>query len=195
MMMGTHLVISNNIIESLDNEYKKYINENNFKYGNIKPDIFSKYKLKKHYFDESYNMIEEKIQSLSSMTPDQLERTFTSVSFNQELGVICHFLCDFFCIAHSERWEFKHSFKQHVSYEMDLNRRSKEFRFNLDKHKIEDDFNKFFSDLYREYKATDKSQRTDLVFSSYVSKSVIKYIMDNIFKKNNTPNFTLSPAY
>ncbi len=30
------------------------------------------------------------------------------------------FLCDFFCVAHSERWEFKHSLNKHVTYEREL---------------------------------------------------------------------------
>ena len=190
--MGTHLIISQNIIDSLDPKSRELISEKNFKYGNIKPDILSKYKLKKHYLDESYDMIENKINSMCSIDPETLAKTYNNMSFNQELGVICHFLCDFFCLAHSERWEFKHSFKQHVKYERDLLSKSKEFRFDSDRQEIKQSFKEFFFDLYDEYKRNQKSEENDLMFAAYVCKCVINYIFDRIFSVKKAQKIILA---
>lgn len=82
--------------------------------------MVSTYKLKKHYMDESLEMILVKIRNLSALTENDINKWISISKFSQEVGVICHFLCDFFCIPHSERWEFKHSMNKHVRYEKDL---------------------------------------------------------------------------
>ena len=117
MFINTHLLIGNSIINNIDNKNSFFINEKSFLYGNIKPDLPSKYYLIKHYLDESLDMIIHKINYLCTLSLESLSKDFTINSFNQELGVICHFLCDFFCVPHSYRWEFKHSMKEHLQYE------------------------------------------------------------------------------
>ena len=97
MILNTHLTISNAIVENLDYNKSFLLSEKNFIYGNIKPDISSKYVLHKHYLKESYDMIMNKIKSLCNMSLDVLFKCFSVSKFSQELGVICHFLCDFFC--------------------------------------------------------------------------------------------------
>lgn len=112
MILNTHLTISNALIENLDSSKSFFISEKNFIYGNIKPDMTSKYVLHKHYLKESFDMIIGKIKSLCKLSLDFIEKYFSISKFSQELGVICHFLCDFFCVPHSQRWEFSHSFKK-----------------------------------------------------------------------------------
>ena len=64
MILNTHLTISNALIENLDSSKSFFISEKNFIYGNIKPDMTSKYVLHKHYLKESFDMIIGKIKSL-----------------------------------------------------------------------------------------------------------------------------------
>ena len=47
MLTITHILIARNILRDVDVDFK--ISDKNFIYGNVKPDIVSKYKLKKHY--------------------------------------------------------------------------------------------------------------------------------------------------
>ena len=129
MILNTHLTISNALIENLDSSKSFFISEKNFIYGNIKPDMTSKYVLHKHYLKESFDMIIGKIKSLCKLSLDFIEKYFSISKFSQELGVICHFLCDFFCVPHSQRWEFSHSFKKHVIYEKDLQSIAKDTNF------------------------------------------------------------------
>ena len=129
MILNTHLTISNALIENLDSSKSFFISEKNFIYGNIKPDMTSKYVLHKHYLKESFDMIIGKIKSLCKLSLVFIEKYFSISKFSQELGVICHFLCDFFCVPHSQRWEFSHSFKKHVIYEKDLQSIAKDTNF------------------------------------------------------------------
>jgi len=180
MMMKTHIIIAKSLLDNTDKNKQFFLNDKNFIYGNIKPDIASKYKLKKHYLDESYGMIKKKIDSLSSLNLDSLEKHHTKASFSQEIGVICHFLTDFFCVAHSERWEFKHSMVIHVQYERGLTKVAKDYFLKDDRYNYLEDFDTFFESLYREYKANGNYEKNDLRYAAYMCNTVTNYILDNI---------------
>ncbi len=107
MLMNSHFLIAKSLLNNIDNNKLFFINEKHFIYGNLKPDAVPQYVFKKHYLNESFDTIAQKINYLCSLTIDSLSRYFSVSKFSQELGVICHFLCDFFCVPHSERWEFK----------------------------------------------------------------------------------------
>lgn len=191
MILNTHLTISKALIENLDSNKSFFLSEKNFIYGNIKPDMTSKYVLHKHYLTESFNMIINKIKSLCKLSLDFIEKNFSVSKFSQELGVICHFLCDFFCVPHSQRWEFSHSFKKHVIYEKDLQIVTKETDFSkLERDSIHQiGVEAFFNKLYKEY-AKKEDFRNDLFFSTYMCNSVIDYILDCILE-NTVRSYSL----
>ncbi|HSQ89625.1 zinc dependent phospholipase C family protein [Romboutsia sp.] len=183
MLMSTHFLIANSILENIDNNKSFFISEKNFIYGNIKPDISSKYVFLKHYRTESLGLITFKVNYLCNLNLDSLSKYFSLSKFNQELGVICHFLCDFFCVPHSQRWEFKHSMKKHMLYERELSAIAKEL--NLSKFKgdviTHNSFEDFFHALYEEY-INKSDYKNDLLFSSYACNSVVNYILDCILE-------------
>ena len=185
MFVNTHTLIAKSIVNNIDENKHFFLNENHFIYGNIKPDLSSKYFFKKHYLKESYDMIESKVNYLCNLNLNSLSKYFSVGVLSQELGVICHFLCDFLCVPHSYRWEFKHSMKKHLSYETELNTIAK--KTNLNKF-INDDikydsFGEFFNSLYIEYQQI-LDHKNDLLFSVYACNSVVNYILDYIL--NNT---------
>ena len=51
------MILATNIIDQANSKKVYLINKNRFLWGNIKPDCASKYKFKKHYYDESIEMI------------------------------------------------------------------------------------------------------------------------------------------
>ena len=57
MFVNTHTLIAKSIVDNIDEKKYFFISENNFIYGNIKPDLSSKYFFKKHYLKESYDLI------------------------------------------------------------------------------------------------------------------------------------------
>lgn len=181
-MMKTHIIISKSLIENISEKNNYLINEKNFIYGNIKPDILSKYKLKKHYLDESYDMIKRKILYMSSLDLNTLEENFNKASFSQEIGVICHFLADFFCVAHSERWEFRHSMKIHVKYESNLTKVAKDYNLKNSRTRNIDDIDEFFMKLYDEYKKNGNFEQNDLEYSAYICNTILNYILEKIIE-------------
>ena len=191
MILNTHLIISNALIENLDSNKSFFLSEKNFIYGNIKPDMTSKYFFHKHYLKESFDMIINKIKSLCKLSLDFIEKNFSISKFSQELGVICHFLCDFFCVPHSKRWEFSHSLKKHVIYENQL----QTFAKKTDLSRLERDsisqmgVEKFFDKLYEEY-VKKEDFKNDLFFSTYMCNSVIDYILDCILE-NTVKSYSL----
>ena len=191
MILNTHLTISNALIENLDSSKSFFISEKNFIYGNIKPDMTSKYVLHKHYLKESFDMIIGKIKSLCKLSLDFIEKYFSISKFSQELGVICHFLCDFFCVPHSQRWEFSHSFKKHVIYVKDLQSIAKDTNFKtLEKASIHHiGVEEFFNKLYKEYVKKEDFEN-DLFFSTYMCNSVVDYIL-NCILDNTVRSYTL----
>lgn len=189
MLMSSHYLISNSILENIDKNKAFLVNEKNFIYGNIKPDVSSKYLFMKHYHAESFDMILKKIKYLCKLSIDSLSKKFSLSKFNQELGVICHFLCDFFCVPHSQRWEFKHSMKKHMTYEKELTLVAKEtnlsrFKGDIITHSSVEDF---FFDLYNQY-VNELDHKNDLLFSSVVCNSVVNYILENIIKNSLESN-------
>ena len=179
MLMNTHILIAQNILRDVEVDFK--ISEKNFIYGNVKPDMVSKYKFKKHYLEESFDMIVNKIKKLASITMYDFKKKFSVSRFNQELGVICHFICDFFCIPHSERWEFKHSMNRHVKYEKKLANFAKTYnpcKYHYDilgNMSVE----KFLREAYKAYKM-NSGYSNDIEYAYFACKSVIKYINDSI---------------
>ena len=180
--MNTHFIISKNILKNLDSNKTFFLSDKNFIYGNIKPDISSKYVLNKHYLEESFDMVMEKIKNLCQLTLSSLEKYFSISKLSQELGVVCHFLCDFFTAPHSERWEFSHSMNKHVTYEKELASYAKIMDFsNCDleceiNHSVEE----FFYNLYKDYKSCNISYENDLKYSSYACNIVVNHILDCI---------------
>lgn len=189
MLMNTHFQIAKSVLENMDEKKAILISEKNFVYGNVKPDAFSKYKLKKHYMEESFNMIIEKVKYLCSLTLESLSKVFSISRLSQELGVICHFLCDFFCVAHSERWEFKHSMNKHVIYERELAAKAKEtdlVKIKGDGDIKEGEFESFFKTLYSQYKSNGNYIENDLRFSTYICNSVTDFVLGSILSNSNS---------
>ncbi|MGL4453969.1 MAG: zinc dependent phospholipase C family protein [Sarcina sp.] len=187
MMANTHLMIARYVYHNLELNEREKISYNNFLYGNVKPDMVSKYKLKKHYMDESFDMIIDKIRALSTLSDKEINKMSATVRFSQELGVICHFLCDFFCIPHSQRWEFKHSMNKHVRYEKELSSIAKDFVFSNDRIKILGYYNieQFILDTHKLYLKSE-SYENDLLFATYICNSVVQYIVDSIVFNSST---------
>lgn len=84
--------------------------ERSFVLGNIAPDITYSYVLRRHQFNSSSQLLSKKIKSLYGCALSPQSRMF---SF--KLGVIMHYVCDYFCYAHSS--VFKGTLRDHIRYE------------------------------------------------------------------------------
>ncbi len=184
----THILIANKIYSGLEPMKKSIIKKKNFIYGNVKPDMISKYKLKKHYRKESYDIIVNKIEDLAKINDlNDIQNKKFFCNFSQELGVICHFICDFFCVPHdeSERWEFKHSMVRHIAYEKKLNLISRNYFFKKN-IKINLDYSRnirdFLDEVYIDYKNNKylNSYERDLDYSYNICIIIISSIINEL---------------
>ena len=186
MLIGTHMLMAKNILKNMNENKKNMLSNFNFIYGNIKPDILSKYKLKKHYAKESYSMVLNKIINLSKLSIMDIEKNIAIIKFSQELGVICHFLCDFFCIAHSETWREKYKIFTHISYEKKLASKAKKFNFDNAIVQIQIcDIGLFMENCFRQHEK-ESNFNNDISFAYYVCSNIIDYILECII--NNSFN-------
>lgn len=182
MLIDTHIILANNILRQANGKKIYLINKRRFIWGNIKPDCASKYKFKKHYYDESITMILDKIKELASLSVGDIYYSFGKKKFSEELGVVCHFLCDFFCVPHNQRWEFKHSMKKHVVYEKNLAKFAKLYKFKsyIDSNLSLEDLEEFIIAHQRQYEKGE-SFRNDLEYSFFICNSVINMVLNEVY--------------
>lgn len=87
-----------------------------FVYGNICPDYSPKILINPHFTKTCTKNINERIFRLSKR--HVAVGTRLDADYAVDLGMLCHFLCDFFCFAHSK--DFAENLKQHFAYEDEL---------------------------------------------------------------------------
>lgn len=187
MMINTHIIIANYILDNIDEDKLSLINRRRFIWGNIKPDCASRYKFKKHYYAESIDMIVDKINKLSSLSVTQVNNESSIGKFSGELGIICHFLTDYYCLPHFERWEFKHAMRPHVFYEKELAKVSKTYNINIknDTNSIIEDVREFIDENLELY-SLEKGYINDLNFACYVCSSIFNLILDSVIANEET---------
>ena len=187
-MINTHKVMGENIIKYANTKSVYLINDKRFIWGNVKPDCTPKYKFKKHYFNESIDMIVEKIKYLSSLTLEEVYYDITIGKFSEELGVVCHFLCDFFCAPHYYRWEFKSTsaVKHHMMYENKLAKLAKDFELTgiINTDVEPSNIKAFILQLQKQYDGSI-DYHNDLTYSYYVCDSVLNMVLDSVFLNDN----------
>ena len=189
MLIGTHIYIGKKIIALLKDNGLDYINDKKFIYGNIKPDGFFQNNPKNHKREEATNFVINKIYTLINMNIDKEEDLN---SFSEELGVICHFMSDFYCKPHVERWGdykgVKRAYKgiEHIIYEYKIGCN----KCIIDELEYEDLHNvtsveDFIFNSYNDYELYEFENK-DICFAVLISSSIIKYIVDSReLMKNN----------
>jgi len=106
----THVLISKTLYRHLSE--KMELDQKSFSYGNIKPDL-SPQCLRKPHMLENYLFLvyHDSNQLISHSTPIK--------EFSIELGVLCHYICDFFCYCHLNH-KLYHKLFRHFIYEIRL---------------------------------------------------------------------------
>ena len=87
-----------------------------FVYGNIAPDYTPAMWVYPHFNKVCSKMIAEITTELPQMPIRNSGRV--GAYYSKQLGLLCHFLCDYFCFAHND--DFPGNIRQHISYENEL---------------------------------------------------------------------------
>lgn len=116
MNIVMHLGLSQAIRKAVENELDIKLSAFSFMYGNIKPDLnVSSVKIP-HFKHTAMEFIQAEIEKLSVHRLNDSRRW--SKQLSERIGVITHYLSDFFCYAHTEYFESKH--RSHLLYEFQL---------------------------------------------------------------------------
>lgn len=180
MLTPSHIAMAKNTLKFLKSQGFDILDDKAFIYGNIKPDNLFQKTPKVHLEIESFPFVEEQIERLKNLDINEGKK-----SFSLELGIICHFLCDYFCLPHFERWSACAISKKvketpkHLNYERELMSYVSEATID---YKEINDVKEFIKECKDNY-ILEKSFKNDIIFASYVCNSICLYII-----KNNTNN-------
>ncbi len=121
----THRRVVARAYEESIKHYQLPINKEKLLWGSIAPDFLPKYKIKRHYREESKLFLVKLV--ISTIRYGKRHRVFETDKlevideFSRKLGLISHYLTDFVCLPHAERWTFNGAMIKHVNYERELN--------------------------------------------------------------------------
>lgn len=112
----THLGIAKAVKQAVEQELPVKLNTMGFLYGNVKPDLSPMLYEIPHYKKNSFDFVKQEIKRLMGLRLES--SSICSKQFSESLGILTHYLSDYFCYAHSE--PYKGSLFSHYIYEMDL---------------------------------------------------------------------------
>ena len=121
----THKIIASNIHGNIYDIYGIDLDKDKLLWGSIAPDILPQYKLHRHYQKESLNYVVNEIVKLIFISRyiefnSRIDPIAIRV-LSKRIGIISHYLSDFVCLPHAERWTFTKSMVKHINYESKLN--------------------------------------------------------------------------
>lgn len=179
--------------------YGVKLDEKNLLWGSVLPDYYPKYKLIRHYQDESIEYIAREIMKIIYLNkkmdlknPSKLEIK----ALSRRVGIVSHYISDYTCLPHADRWTFTDGMeimKKHIKYESDLNTIATSHDFR--KNKILSNDLDIYETNPRELKASiigyienviEKEYRAkegfenDLDFALSLNSKVLYFILDTI---------------
>ncbi len=191
----THKIIASALHGEMQEKYDIELNEESLQWGSVVPDLFPKYKLQRHYIDDSLHFIANEITTLifvnRFMNLNDKKNSITKKLFSRKLGIISHYLSDFCCLAHANNWSFNGSFVKHVQYEKNVNEEAK--RHTFEPVTIQTDEIDLYGEpilklrtlvsdqivaIVEEYKAVEPSYACDLNFALALNTRVASFIIE-----------------
>jgi hypothetical protein len=181
----THQILSHHIALHVKDQLNYPFHSSWFAWANMKPDFVPHLAMRKHYIEESFNFVVDKIVALTQLNYQDLINEKKRKEIEVEIGIICHFISDFFCVPHNQRWEFKHSMLPHIQYEAKLEKIAKEISMIEKMHlpPIQDysrnSICQFLKELLVEYENKQDYMR-DLTYSVNVCSAITTFILHAI---------------
>ncbi|MFZ5944907.1 MAG: zinc dependent phospholipase C family protein [Bacillota bacterium] len=171
MLIQSHIFIARKITS-----YSGNFNYNLFYLGNIAPDFIDFYQNAKHEFKYASRHILNEIHLLENTTDINV------ISF--KMGVITHYLTDFFCKAHNCD-KLLNNLWDHFQYESLLHRVLISMKNEIKVNKKVYDVEEFLRERYENYLTQEPSVVLDIVYSMEVCQCIVNYILQNYSKEKN----------
>ncbi|WP_236915192.1 zinc dependent phospholipase C family protein [Clostridium sp. Cult2] len=192
----THRIIGNNIYEKIYDIYGIELDKDKLLWGSVAPDVLPQFKLRRHYQRESLNYVVNEIIKLificryiefnSKIDPLAIK------ILSKRIGIISHYLSDYVCLPHAERWTFTNSMLKHINYESKLNDYSIYHDFKKNVINVEDMdifqekviklkpiVKKYIEDVVEEY-SFKTGYENDLNFALSLNLKISYFIIDTV---------------
>lgn len=115
MLPVTHFLISEHLYKSLEKQGIK-LSKTSLAIGSLVPDFSPKYKICSHYITSSFDFL---LNTILELNRDFYNNKLSLNGFSYKLGIITHYVSDFFCTAHNDA-HLKKNIYDHFIYEKDL---------------------------------------------------------------------------
>ena len=181
MLIPTHMRMSEIIYSNIEKNTDFLLNRLTFKTGNMSPDIPLYHKHLKHYKHQNFDYILQMISELSSVDPTVSMAEMNMYSYR--LGVIAHYVYDYFCLPHHDRDTYQDNLKKHLVYEKDLHKAVKQYshtdavEFNSGLSLKSHELVHFFDELLQKYLNEEVSFENDLQFAISAASMVCSAIV------------------
>jgi len=198
ILAETHKIIANIIYDEVEYQYGIKLDSDKLTWWSIAPDYLPKYKFIRHYKDESINYIVNEILKTIILTKyvdiSIVPQEIGIASLSKKIGIISHYLTDYVCYPHAQRWTFSDSMVKHVKYENNLNEFAKTYDFANPQTKInipdidlyslnlfntKKTIKKYIDEIVDEY-SHSASFINDLDFATFINKKITFFIIDSL---------------
>ena len=192
----THKIIARNIYDNIYDNYDLKLDKNKLEWGSIAPDVLPHYRLIRHYKDESLNFISKEIMKAIFISRfldfnDKLDPLAMKL-LSKKIGIISHYLSDYVCLPHANRWTFYGNMKKHIKYEkkLELISPSHDFKinkidtadldiYNVNPKELQEEIKNYINSIVEEY-SLKSGYDVDLDFSVAINVKITSFILDTI---------------
>ena len=180
-MSTTHARYAKQVCEHINSVYGIALKKYSLIYGAIKPDISTVFAKYPHYITESLDNLCENVDLLIDNVEGRNE--METRAFARELGVILHYIADYFCRVHNDINGLKHLKNlKHIRYEKSWQRQVKKYKLETLKDEV-------VKDLDYDLKKIDMISFEDFIVykhNKYMREAGKMYVKDNNTKRKDT---------
>lgn len=174
MTPSTHLVIAKMLYKFILEDTGFKLNWPAFAYGNIKPDLNRTYIACPHTMENSLDIIDAYSKNL-------VKNKISIEKFSVGLGVICHFVCDYFCMHHGKAY-WKKAPLAHGVYEVNLDMRLLRLYMNKKIYikyrcKAEKSIKDLVMKIHKKYSREPKGMLRDIKYAIVAAAAVCRLMI------------------
>ncbi|WP_353096996.1 zinc dependent phospholipase C family protein [Tissierella praeacuta] len=192
----SHKIIASKIYDNVFDIYGLKLDKKKLLWGSVCPDILPQYKLIRHYKDESLNFISKEIMKVIFISRYlEFNKILDPLAINilsKKVGVISHYLSDYVCLPHANRWTFASNMVKHIKYESQLNEfaATHEFKknvinvndlniYDIPQLKLKSTIKEYIDEVVEEY-SMKTNFKNDLDFALSLNLKISYFILDTI---------------
>lgn len=188
VLIQSHAKFALYFLDGIQRNMNIQLNKQSFVLGNIEPDFPFVFPTVKHYKQSNHDFIYSLIKDLYEYN---CNGNFLSLAkLSEKLGIINHYICDYFCRPHFDRDYYSSHLVEHLSYEKDLHRylnTSYSFSDNEDAYSktlpLEGIF-PFIEERLFEYDNREMGFQTDIDFALSTVSAINSTILSNLVFEN-----------